>query len=142
MHATRPSRPPLRTTTPIRKQGRLPRSQRNLHPGRRSERAIAMEVMTKLGVNLILMATAASALMKLLPNTTSRHEKLQELQTEVAHVETRVDLLQANFSRVFDPQQSQSNMQDQSNRLAPGQRQIILIRPSNSSHQPLSETAE
>lgn len=124
MHALQESRPPLdrkqtSQTAPKRKVRK--RSVANPY------RALALENTVKIFVNGLLIVGAASALVKLLPYSFSQQAKLQEITTEVSLTKNRVDDLQKDFNRYFDPQQSKKIMQEQSNRVEPGQRQIILL---------------
>lgn len=103
---------------------------------RRSEQFMALQTVAKLTVNVLLSAVAVSALVKLLPYYQSQQEKLQEIQTEVNMTEGRVDILRTAFSRYFDPQQAKSIMQDQSNRVDPGQRSVFLVNKAVAVEQP------
>lgn len=128
MHAIQPSRPNLRpVTTP--KRSAAPRRKQQ-HTQKHSYRAIAVELSAKLTVNLILIAAAGTALVKLIPYNQSQQSELKDLRTEVASVEGRVSELRSDFGRHFDPQQAMSVMQEQSNRINPTQRQIIFKSPS------------
>ncbi|MBD2089410.1 hypothetical protein H6F67_06040 [Microcoleus sp. FACHB-1515] len=99
-------------------------------------RARAIETGAKLSVNVILTIAAGTALVKLLPYGFAQQTKLQEIHAEVSIVKERVDRLQTDFSRNFDPQQSKAIMQEQSSRIDPQQRQVIFVQP-----QPASTTA-
>lgn len=103
---------------------------------RRPYRFMALQTTAKLTVNVLLSAAAVSALVKLLPYYQSQQEKLQEIQTEVNMTEGRVDSLRTAFSRYFDPQQAKSIMQDQSNRVDPGQRSVFLVNKAVAIEQP------
>jgi hypothetical protein len=118
MNALQPLAPlPSRRLTPRRRRHRQPHS----HKG------IAAEIAMKLVVNGILSATAIVTLAKLLPYQLIQQEKLQEVRLEVQETEARVDRLRENFSRNFDPSQTRNVMQEQSSRVAPGQRRIFLL---------------
>jgi hypothetical protein len=88
---------------------------------------MAIETTAKLAVNVVLSAAAVSGLVKLVPYQWSQQQKLWEIQTEVKLVEGRVNQLRTDFNRYFDPQKAKSVMQEQSKRLAPGQRPVILL---------------
>ncbi len=92
--------------------------------------AIAIETSFKLGVNAVLAIVAVSALVKLIPYNLAQQSKLKEIKTEVAALEGRVDRLQADLNRQFDPQQAMSVMQAESNRVDPMQRQILWLPPA------------
>lgn len=142
MNAIQPSRPPLQSVSPLPKQllkqppKPLPRqrgasSRRRLQQQRKASthQAIAFELSAKLVVNVVLTIAAASTLLKLVPYHVVQQEKLQNIQAEVANVEGRVANLRTDFSRQFDPQQTMSVMQEQSNRISPTQRRIVWSTP-------------
>ncbi|MBD3881230.1 hypothetical protein IFO70_05635 [Phormidium tenue FACHB-886] len=116
--------PPPLPPEPSRHQVVRRRKRRNPH------RAIAIETSFKLGVNGILAIVAVSALVKLIPYNLAQQSKLKEIQTEVAALEGRVDHLEADLNRQFDPQQAMSVMQAESNRVDPRQRQVRWLPPS------------
>lgn len=99
------------------------------HRKKYTHQAIAFELSTKLVVNVLLTVAAASTLLKLVPYHLVQQEKLHSIQAEVADVEGRVDQLRADFGRQFDPQQTMSVMQEQSNRVSPTQRRIVWSTP-------------
>jgi hypothetical protein len=84
-----------------------------------------VETTFKLGVNITLSVAAASTLMRILPYQLSQQEKLQEIRAEVNVTEGRVNRLRDNFSHHFDPQQTKTIMQEQSNRVDPKQLQVV-----------------
>lgn len=88
---------------------------------------MALETTAKLAVNVVLSAAAVAGLVQLLHYQSSQQAKLQEIQTEVKLAEGRVNRLQTDFSRYFDPQQARTVMQEQSNRVEPGQRQVVWL---------------
>lgn len=124
MNAIQPSRPPLQ---PIQQRRIVPRPKRHLR--QRSHQIMALEVTAKIAVNIAISAAAVSALMQLLPYHWLQQEKLREMRTEIKQMEGRVNVLQTQFSRNFDPHQAKSIMQQQSYRFDPNQRQIVLINP-------------
>lgn len=123
MHALRESRPPLEPRQTSGTPRRKIRKRVNANP----YRVLALENTVKLFVNGLLIVGTASALVKLLPYSFSQQAKLQEITTEVKLTQNRVDNLQKDFNRNFDPQQAQKIRQEQSNRVAPGQRQVIIL---------------
>jgi len=130
MHALQTSRPPLEPREPNRiAPKRKPRKRINSNP----YRVLAVENTVKILVNGLLIVGAASALVKLLPYSISQQAKLQEISKEVSLTENRVDNLQKDLQRNFDPQQSQRIRQEQSGRVEPGQRQVIILDPAKSS---------
>ncbi|PLZ40338.1 hypothetical protein CBP27_07025, partial [Fischerella thermalis WC542] len=83
----------------------------------------------KIGVNIVISVAAVTALVRLLPYHWSQQAKLQEINTELRQVEARVNALNVEFSRNFDPRQAKSIMQEQGYRFDPNQRPIMLIKP-------------
>ncbi len=55
--------------------------------------------------------------------------KLQHLKTEVQDAKIRTEKINSNFSRSFDPQTQRSVMEENSYKVAPNRRQIVLIDP-------------
>lgn len=129
MHATQSSHSSLRSLPPNRRVDTPPRHRRSRQAQRKPHQAIALELSAKLVINIFLGVAALSTLVKLLPYNGSQQARLQELNAEVLLVEGRVAQLQADFNRHFDPRQSMSIMQEQSNRVAPGQRQVVWTAP-------------
>lgn len=131
MNAIQPSRPPLQPVEPRRVVPQR-KSRNRRHP----YRSMAVQTTVKLTVNVLLSAAAVSALVKLLPYYQSQQEKLQEIQTEVKLTEGRVNRLRTDFNRYFDPQQAKNIMQEQSNRVNPGQRPVILLNQAATKVEP------
>ena len=131
MNAFQPSKPPQQPATPRR------RSSGKIRPQRPSAyRGVMVESTAKLVVNVVLSAAAIAALIQLLPFQVSRQAKLQEIQAEVQRTEKRVDDLNSQFSRHFDPQQTQKVMQEQSPRVAPNERPVILLNNDTPHEEP------
>ena len=84
-----------------------------------------METVFKLSINVVLSAAAVSTLTRILPYQLSQQEKLQEIRAEVNVTEGRVNRLRDDFGRHFDPQQTRTIMQEQSNRVDPKQLQVV-----------------
>ncbi len=57
----------------------------------------------------------------------SLHSKVQRLKTEVQDAKIRTEKINHNFSRSFDPQAQKSVMEDNTYKIAPNRRQIVLI---------------
>lgn len=128
MNAIQPSRPPVQSTAtrPLTSKKQF---RRRHHP----HRMMALETTAKLTANMLISAIAVSGLLHLIPYQQSQQQKLQEIGQEVDRAEGRVDKLQTDFTRYFDPQQASSVMQEQSNLVNPGQRQVILLNPAQES---------
>jgi hypothetical protein len=90
---------------------------------------MALETTAKVTVNIVISAAAVSALVQLLPYHWLQQDKLREVRTEVKVMEGRVQNLQTEFSRNFDPSEAKSIMQQKSFRFDPNQRPVILMNP-------------
>lgn len=101
------------------------RSRRRTSP----HQSAAVELGAKLVVNVVLAIAAVSALAKLVPYNLSYQDKLHKLRGEVAALDQRVQTLQTDFNRRFDPQQARSIMQEQTNRVDPSQLRVIWVDP-------------
>lgn len=114
---------------PSPKPPRKPRIRSQARQRQSPHRATAIEVATKLGINLLFAAAALSALVKLIPANLEQQEDLQRLQVEVDEATSKVVILQADFDRHFDPQQAMNVMQEQNIRFNPKQRQVVWLKP-------------
>lgn len=92
--------------------------------------AIALETTVKLSVNLGLSAVAIAALVQLIPYQFSQQSRLQELQVASKTSMDRLRGVQNNFQHYFDPYSARSIMAEQTNRVDPKERTIVLQRPS------------
>jgi len=131
MNAFQPSKPPLQ---PIQKRRVTPRPRRHLR--QRSYQVMALETTAKIGVNVVISVAAASALVQLLPYHWLQQDKLREIGTEVKLMEVRVNGLQAEFRRNFDPRETKSIMQQQSYRFDPSQRPVVIMNKNEEVEQP------
>jgi hypothetical protein len=122
MNAIQSSSPRLPSTAPKRLS-----VNKATTPHHRLYRIVAAETSAKLLVNCFLCLASGVGLMQLLPFYYSQQAKLQEVQGEVKRTETRLHNLNGNFTRYFDPKQSQRSMQEQTQRVSPEQPPILLI---------------
>jgi hypothetical protein len=122
MNASQPSRPPLQ---PIPKRRVIPRPKRHLR--QRSYQVMALETTAKIAVNLAISAAAVSALIQLVPYYSMQQDRLREVRTEVKLMEERVDGLQKEFNRNFDPHQANSIRQQQAYRFDPNQLPVVFV---------------
>lgn len=112
---------------PVKRSRTVSRSRPRSYP--RSHRVLAFETTVKLAVNVVLSTAALTAVSQLLPYRTSQEAKLQEVQVAVESAGERFQKSQSRFSRYFDPYQARAIMQEQTNRIDPERRQIILQGP-------------
>lgn len=106
---------------------RRSRPQPSLQP---EHRWVVAEIFFKLGLNGILIIGAIAALLRLLPYQQVQQARLEEVQMQVQETEKRVQELRMDFNRSFDPQESRKIMEEQTPRLSPNQRHIILTEPA------------
>jgi len=116
------------TVTPLRPVKNSPRvaSGTSSRPCSYPHQTLAAEAGVKLAVNIVLSVCATSALIQLLPHYRAVQEKLQEIQAEVNLTQKRVNQSRSDFNRYFDPSLAKTVMQEQSNRVDPQQRPVIL----------------
>ncbi|MEO1149156.1 MAG: hypothetical protein AAFY26_26805 [Cyanobacteria bacterium J06638_22] len=113
-------------TKVVRRKRRRARAVSPAHP----HRAMAWEIGSKLGICLTLLAIVTTGLVQLVPRAIAQQAQLKEIEQEVLTLDARVGELQTDFNYRFDPHQAQRIMQEQSNRVAPGQVQVIWLDPS------------
>ncbi|WP_072619650.1 hypothetical protein [Spirulina major] len=119
--------PTPRSVTPLPGRRVVPMQRRSARrrPSRQY-RGVTTETLLKVMVNGVLSAAAIATLSNLFPYYWSQQAKLQEIRNQVQATEQEVAELQKNFNRSFDPTQAGSVMQEQSGRLAPNQRRVVL----------------
>ncbi|MBE9184776.1 hypothetical protein IQ270_08645 [Microcoleus sp. LEGE 07076] len=124
MQAIQPTVTPLRPvkTPPRVTSGRSSNRRQRSYP----HQTLAAETGVKLAVNIVLSVCAISAVIQLWPHYQAVQEKLQEIQAEVNLTQERVDKSRSDFNRYFDPSLAKTVMQEQSNRVDPQQRPVIL----------------
>jgi len=123
MQAIQPTVNPLRPVkTPPRVTPRRSSKRQRSYP----HQMLAAETGVKLAVNIVLSVCATSAVIQLWPHYRGVQEKLHEIQAEVNLTQGRVDKSRSDFNRYFDPSLAKTVMQEQSNRMDPQQRQVIL----------------
>jgi hypothetical protein len=113
---------------PLPQPPESPRSRRvrAQKPARQPHRMLAAEAVIKLGVNALISTAAITALTQLVPYSTSQQAKLKEIQSEVKTADTRVSRLKSEFSRYFDPNEASTIVKEQTNRVAPDERKVVL----------------
>lgn len=127
MNAIQQSRTPQRPSSPRRREN----SQNKRRSRQRPHLILTAETITKIAVNFALSGAAVSALIQFLPDYLSIQTKLREIRGEVNLTEERVNHLQADFHRAFDPQQGKTIMQEQTDRVDPSQHQVIWLEKNS-----------
>lgn len=106
-----------------------PRPKRHLR--KRSHQIMAVETTVKIGVNVAICAAAVSALTHMLPYNWSQQEKLRALLTQIELVKARVNNIETDFQRNFDPRQTREVMQKHGYRFDPSQRPVFITNDRN-----------
>ncbi|EFA72941.1 hypothetical protein B7O87_04290 [Cylindrospermopsis raciborskii CENA303] len=122
------------------KQSPTVRRQSKRYPRQRSQLIMGLEVFGKIIVNLLVILVSVSALTRLFPYYWLQQDKLENIETQIKLMESRVRTLREEFTRNFDPSQTQSIMRENSYRLPPNQRQIILVNPDRKTVEPPDST--
>lgn len=110
---------------PGQRPGGVLRQRRRVARRVNPHRTLAFEVGSQLLVSVGVAIAACVGLAQLIPMAVAQQAQLEEINQEVSKLESRVDRLQNDFNYRFDPQQAQRIMQEQSNRVAPGQVRVI-----------------
>lgn len=125
--------PPQPQSTPVSPRvPTAPRSRRRFRSQVVPHRVIALETTAKLVFNMAISAVAITALVHLVPQEFSQQAKLQELQVTSKASRDRLRVVQDNFQQHFDPAMSRAIMAEQTNRVDPREKTIVLQRPSSS----------
>jgi hypothetical protein len=112
---------PLFQTAPPKPSERSPITK--LHPSRSGWWESGLQI----GFNVVVSVVAISALVQILPERSSRHASLAQLEADVLEREDRVDRLHERFVYYFDPSQLQSIVREESQKIHPQQRPIVWV---------------
>ncbi|MBW4421302.1 MAG: hypothetical protein KME13_19075 [Myxacorys californica WJT36-NPBG1] len=117
---------------PARQPTRTPRSNPQAYQQRqqRHHRALAFEATVKISVNLVISGAAIAALIQLLPYSAAQQTKLKEIQAEVKTTNERVGKVKVEFNHYFDPRQTKTIIQEQTNLADPNQK-IVVWEPES-----------
>ncbi|MEO0406881.1 MAG: hypothetical protein AAF289_05975 [Cyanobacteria bacterium P01_A01_bin.135] len=96
---------------------------------RQRQRGVALEMGILISVNLVVIAAASTAIVKLVPYNLAQRAKLGVLHAEVDDLAQRVDGLRQDFSRYFAPQRALATQRELGNLALPGQRPVRFIDP-------------
>jgi hypothetical protein len=101
--------------------------QRN-SPNRRNQyRGVTTEIGLKLILSWAIAIAAIASLFRLIPYHLSQQAKLKELRIQVQETDARVTQLRDQLNHNFDPQQTQSLMEQYSSLAAPNQSRIYWL---------------
>ncbi len=125
----------------------LGRSRTGLSPRKRSRAKVnpayahrrqGLEAGVKLMTYSALSVFGIVTLVNSIGYNWAQQAKLQHLKTEVQDAKIRTEKINSNFSRSFDPQAQRSVMEDNSYKITPNRRQIVLMEPRTNPIQKLA----
>ena len=90
-------------------------------------RGVTAEITFKLILSWVIGFAAIASLFRLLPYHLSQQAKLKELRMQVAETEERVGKLRKQLNHNFDPQNTQSLMEQYSSLTSPNQSRIYWL---------------
>lgn len=101
-------------------------------PSRRGNpyRGVKTEISLKLILSWIIAFAAIASLFRLFPYHLTQKAKLKELRIQVSETDARVAKLREQLNRNFDPQRTQSLMEQYSSLTSPNQSRIYWL-PEN-----------
>jgi hypothetical protein len=127
----------------------LRRSRTGLSPRKRSRAKVnpayahrrqGLEAGVKLMTYSALSVFGIVTLVNSIGYNWAQQGKLQHLKTEVQDAKIRTEKINSNFSRSFDPHAQRSVMEDNTYKITPNRRQIVLMEPQiNSPHKIISK---
>ena len=89
-------------------------------------RAIVTETVLKLFFSLMIGMSGIISLIKLVPHHNTQQGKLKELRAQVKETEIRVSKLRKQLNRNFDPQQTQSLVEEYSALITPDRIHVFV----------------
>ena len=105
------------------------KKRRRRQPQSPINQGIAIEVSLKLVLSWIIAIAAVGSSIRLVPYHLSQQAKLKELQIQVKETDARVLELRKQLNYNFDPQKTQSLMEQYSSLLAPNKSRIYWLPP-------------
>jgi hypothetical protein len=112
-----------KTRSSSRKRSRLKSTAAYAH------RRQGLEAATKLVTYSALSIFGIVNLVNSIGDYWSQQSKLHHLKTESQDTKLRVEKINSSFNRSFDPQEQKNVMQENSYKVAPDRRQIVLLIP-------------
>ncbi len=97
-------------------------------------RAIITETVLKLFFSLMIGMSGIISLLKLVPHHNNQQGKLKELRAQVKETEIRVSKLRKQLNRNFDPQQTQSLVEEHSALITPDRIHVFVQDINNISN--------
>lgn len=107
---------------------RKPKQSRRVSRNRaNSHRGVTTEISLKLILSWVIALSALASLCRLLPYHLTQKAKLKELRVQVQETDARVSKLREQLNHNFDPQKTQSLMEEYSSLTAPNQSRIYWL---------------
>jgi len=116
-----------------RKKKLLRKVKSNSRSRTNSFRGVKTEISLKLILSWAIAFGAIASLCRLLPYHFSQKAKLEELKIQVQETDARVTKLREQLNHNFDPQQTQSLMEEYSSLSAPNQSRIYWLKDKKES---------
>ena len=95
-------------------------------------RGVTTEISLKLVLSWVIAISAIASLCRLLPYHLTQKAKLKELRVQVEETDARVSKLREQLNHNFDPQKTQSLMEEYSSLTAPNQSRIYWLQDEES----------
>ena len=105
-----------------------PKTRRNSRHRANPHRGVTTEIGLKLILSWIIALSAIASLCRLLPYHLTQKAKLKELRVQVQETDARVSKLRKQLNHNFDPQKTQSLMEEYSSLTAPNQSRIYWLQ--------------
>lgn len=120
----------------MKRQTKLPKKVKSNSRSRTNPyRGIKTEISLKLILSWVIALSAITSLCRLLPYHFSQKAKLEELKIQVQETDARVTKLREQLNHNFDPQRTQSLMEQYSSLTAPNQSRIYWLKDKKESQE-------
>ena len=112
---------------------KLTKARRNSRHRANPHRGVTTEIGLKLILSWVIAISAIASLCRLLPYHLTQKAKLKELKVQVQETDARVSKLREQLNYNFDPQKTQSLMEEYSSLTAPNQSRIYWLQEEQKS---------
>ena len=109
-------------------RGKPKKARRNSRHRAHPYRGATTEIGLKLILSWIIAISAIASLCRLLPYHLTQKAKLKELRVQVQETDARVSKLREELNHNFDPQKTQSLMEEYSSLTSPNQSRIYWLQ--------------
>lgn len=108
-------------------RAKSPKTRRKSRRRSNPHRGVTTEISLKLILSWIIAVSAIASLCRLLPYHLTQKAKLKELRVQVQETDARVSKLREQLNYNFDPQKTQSLMEQYSSLTSPNQSRIYWL---------------